>query len=145
EDDAVRRRGPVLRRAARAGPGVAAIAAVLAARQPHLCRGSPDRAGRPRAGFHPRHARQPPGRRRSMGPRRTWLGMSAVLLGGAVAVVVAQQDMSKVEIKTEKLADDVWVLYGAGGNIGLCSGPDGALLIDDQFAPLSDKILAAVK
>src|SRR5262249_16770541 len=114
-------------------------------RQPHLCRGSPDRAGRPRAGFHPRHARQPPGRRRSMSPRRMWLGMSAVLLGGAVAVVVAQQDMSKVEIKTEKLADDVWVLYGAGGNIGLCSGPDGALLIDDQFAPLSDKILAAVK
>jgi glyoxylase-like metal-dependent hydrolase (beta-lactamase superfamily II) len=77
--------------------------------------------------------------------RKTWPAVSAALLGGLAAVVVAQQDMSKVEIKTEKLAADVWVLYGAGGNIGLCSGPDGALLIDDQYAPLSSKILAAVK
>jgi len=78
-------------------------------------------------------------------PRRTWPALSAALLGGLVAVGVAQQDFSKVEIKTERLADDVWVLYGSGGNIGLCSGPDGALLVDDQFAPLSPKILAAVK
>jgi cyclase len=39
----------------------------------------------------------------------------------------------------------VWVLYGAGGNMGLCAGADGALLIDDEFAPLSAKIQAAVK
>jgi glyoxylase-like metal-dependent hydrolase (beta-lactamase superfamily II) len=77
--------------------------------------------------------------------RRTWPALTAALLGGLAAVVVAQQDFSKVEIRTEKLADDVWVLYGAGGNIGLCSGPDGAMLVDDQFAPLSPKILAAVK
>ena len=80
-----------------------------------------------------------------MTARKTWPAVSAALLGGLAAVVVAQQDMSKVEIKTEKLADNVWVLYGSGGNIGLCSGPDGALLIDDEFAPLSAKILAAAK
>ena len=77
--------------------------------------------------------------------RRAWPALGAALLGGLVAVGVAQQDLSKVEIRTEKLADDVWVLYGAGGNIGLCSGPDGALLVDDQFAPLSPKILAAAR
>jgi len=77
--------------------------------------------------------------------RRTWPALSAALLGGLVAVGVAQQDMSKVEVRTEKLADDVWVLYGAGGNIGLCSGPDGALLVDDQYPQLSARILAAAK
>jgi len=80
-----------------------------------------------------------------MSVRRVWPALAAALLGGLVAVVVAQTDFSKVEVRTEKLADDVWVLYGAGGNIGLCSGPDGAMLVDDQFAPLSEKILAAVK
>ena len=77
--------------------------------------------------------------------RRYLPAMAAALLGGAVAVVVAQNDMSQVEIKTEKLSDHVWVLHGAGGNIGLCSGDDGALLVDDQYAPLSARILAAVK
>jgi cyclase len=80
-----------------------------------------------------------------MNARGTWLALGAALLGGFVAVGVAQQDLSKVEIRAEKLADDVWVLHGAGGNIGLCSGPDGAMLVDDQFAPLSEKILAAAK
>jgi len=80
-----------------------------------------------------------------MTARRIWPAVSAALLGALAAVVVAQQDFSKVEIKTDKLADDVWVLYGSGGNIGLCSGPDGTLLIDDEFAPLSEKILAAAK
>ena len=78
-------------------------------------------------------------------PRSMRLGWSAALLGGVVAVVMAQQDFSKVEIKTEQLADDVWVLYGSGGNIGVCSGPDGTLLIDDQYPQLSEKILAAAK
>jgi glyoxylase-like metal-dependent hydrolase (beta-lactamase superfamily II) len=78
--------------------------------------------------------------------RRTLVAVTvAALLGGAVAVVVAQNDMDKVEIKAEKLAGNVWVLYGAGGNIGVCAGPDGAVLIDDEFAPLSAKIQAAVK
>jgi glyoxylase-like metal-dependent hydrolase (beta-lactamase superfamily II) len=66
-------------------------------------------------------------------------------VGGAAALVVAQSSMDKVEIKTERLGENVYVLYGAGGNIGLCPGADGNLLIDDQYAPLSAKILAAVK
>ncbi|SIO08628.1 Glyoxylase, beta-lactamase superfamily II [Parasphingorhabdus marina DSM 22363] len=49
-----------------------------------------------------------------------------------------------VEIKTEQLADGVAVMFGAGGNIGVSYGPDGTVLIDDQFAPLTPKIQAAV-
>ena len=51
---------------------------------------------------------------------------------------------AKVEIKTEKLTDGIAVLFGAGGNIGVSYGPDGTVLIDDQFAPLTPKIQAAV-
>ena len=54
-------------------------------------------------------------------------------------------DFSKVEIKTEKAAGSVYVLFGAGGNIGVSAGPDGVLIVDDQFAPLADKIRAALK
>lgn len=49
-----------------------------------------------------------------------------------------------VEIKAEPLADGVAVLFGAGGNIGVSYGPDGTVLIDDQFAPLTPKIQAAI-
>src|SRR5450631_242738 len=56
----------------------------------------------------------------------------------------AQQDFSKVEIKTEKLAEGVWMLTGAGGNIGISAGADGVFMIDSQYAPLTDKIKAAV-
>ena len=52
---------------------------------------------------------------------------------------------AKVEIKAEPLADGIAVLFGAGGNIGVSYGPDGTVLIDDQFAPLTGKINAAVK
>src|SRR5262249_16883635 len=55
-----------------------------------------------------------------------------------------QQDFSKVEVKTEKLAEGVYMLQGAGGNMGLCVGPDAAFLIDDEYAPLTPKIKAAV-
>ncbi len=56
----------------------------------------------------------------------------------------AQQDFSKVAIKTEKLAEGVWMLTGAGGNIGVSAGADGVFMIDSQYAPLTDKIKAAV-
>ena len=51
---------------------------------------------------------------------------------------------ANVEIKAEPLADGVAVLFGAGGNIGISYGPDGTVLIDDQFAPLTPKIQAAI-
>jgi cyclase len=57
----------------------------------------------------------------------------------------AQDDLSKVEIKATKVAGNVYVLEGAGGNIGVSVGPDGILIVDDQFAPLADKIRASLK
>ncbi|HEU0311134.1 MAG TPA: MBL fold metallo-hydrolase [Sphingomicrobium sp.] len=64
----------------------------------------------------------------------------------SIAPAAAQQrDFSKVEIKLEQLAPGVAVLFGAGGNIGLSYGEDGNVLVDDQYAPLTDRIVAAVK
>jgi glyoxylase-like metal-dependent hydrolase (beta-lactamase superfamily II) len=57
----------------------------------------------------------------------------------------AQQDLSQVEIKTTPVSDGVYMLEGAGGNIGVSVGEDGVFVIDDQFAPLSDKIMAAIR
>ena len=56
-----------------------------------------------------------------------------------------QTDFSKVEIKATKVAGNVYMLEGAGGNIGVSVGNDGILIVDDQFAPLADKIRAALK
>ena len=69
-----------------------------------------------------------------------------VLLGAGAAVgpLTGQQDMSNVEITTIELESDLFMLMGRGGNIGLSVGDDGAFLIDDQFAPLTEKILAAI-
>ncbi|MBV7260000.1 MBL fold metallo-hydrolase [Erythrobacter crassostreae] len=58
---------------------------------------------------------------------------------------IAQRNFDDVEIKTEEIAPGVAVLFGAGGNIGLSYGEDATVLIDDQFAPLSGKIEAAVE
>ncbi|MDO1502432.1 MBL fold metallo-hydrolase [Winogradskyella maritima] len=55
------------------------------------------------------------------------------------------QRFDDVEIKTEQLSDHTYVLFGAGGNIGVSVGDDGVFIIDDQFAPLSEKILTAIK
>jgi cyclase len=62
----------------------------------------------------------------------------------ATPVAAQQQDFSKVEIKAETLAPGIAVLFGEGGNIGVSAGPDGTILIDDQFAPLTARIAAAV-
>ena len=65
----------------------------------------------------------------------------AFLAGPAAA---QQQDFSKVEIKVTKLAEGIYMLEGQGGNMGLSVGKDATFLIDDQFAPLSDKIADAI-
>ena len=65
----------------------------------------------------------------------------ALLIGGAQA----QQNFDKVEIKTEKLSPTTFVLFGAGGNVGVSVGEDALFIIDDQYAPVSPKILAALK
>jgi hypothetical protein len=63
----------------------------------------------------------------------------------AAGVAAAQQDFSKVQIKVTKMAGTVYMLEGAGGNIGVSVGEDGAVLVDDQFAPLAPKIREALK
>ncbi len=63
----------------------------------------------------------------------------------AIVAVAQQPDFSKVEIKVTKVAGTVYMLEGAGGNIGVSVGQDGIVIIDDQFAPLADKIQAALK
>lgn len=74
---------------------------------------------------------------------RKLLVLSVVLC--AVVAVAQQQDFSKVEIKVTKVAGSVYMLQGAGGNIGVSAGEDGIVIIDDEFAPLADKIRAALK
>jgi len=64
-----------------------------------------------------------------------------LLLAGAAAA----QSMDDVEIGVETVSEDVHMLTGRGGNIGLVVTEDGAFLIDDQYAPLTDKILEAVR
>lgn len=67
------------------------------------------------------------------------------LLLAAVPAAAQDVDWDAVEITSEDLGGGIHVLYGRGGNIGLSTGEDGALLVDDQYAPLTDKILAAVR
>jgi glyoxylase-like metal-dependent hydrolase (beta-lactamase superfamily II) len=71
------------------------------------------------------------------------------VLAGTVAdqrgASAQQEDFSKVQVKSTKLADGLYVLEGAGGNIALSVGKQGSVIIDDQFAPLSAKIRAEAK
>lgn len=57
---------------------------------------------------------------------------------------VNAQEYDKVQIKTIKVENNVYMLIGAGGNIGISAGADGVFMIDDQFAPLTEKIKKAV-
>ena len=71
--------------------------------------------------------------------------VAVVLLLLAVSIHAQQPDFSKVQIKATKVAGNVYMLEGSGGNIGVSVGADGILIVDDQFAPLADKIRAALK
>jgi cyclase len=72
---------------------------------------------------------------------------SALLLAcfTAASVHAQDRDFSKVEIKAVKVAGAVTMLQGAGGNIAISAGDDGVAMIDDEFAPLSQKIHAAIQ
>jgi cyclase len=72
------------------------------------------------------------------------LVLAITLAIAAPAAWAQSDDFSKVEIKATKVAGSVWMLQGAGGNIGVSAGTDGVLMVDDQFLPLADKIKAAV-
>lgn len=73
----------------------------------------------------------------------TWsLGLGLAVL--APLYPLRAQDLENVEIETVPVAEGIYMLVGEGGNIGVSVGKDGAFLIDDQFAPLTEKIQAAV-
>lgn len=70
---------------------------------------------------------------------------AAVVLMGVLALpLFAQRDFSEVEIKVHPVAGKIYMLEGAGGNIGVSAGEDGIVIIDDQYAPLAPKIKAAL-
>lgn len=69
------------------------------------------------------------------------LPMIALLL----STPVAAQDFSKVEVRTETLAPGIHVLFGAGGNVAVSTGPDGTVLIDDDYPAVTPKIVAAAR
>ncbi len=70
--------------------------------------------------------------------------LSTIGLGLLSVSAFAQQDFSTVEISTTEIRNGVYMLQGAGGNIGASVGDDGVFIIDDQFAPLSEKIMTAL-
>src|SRR6266568_6670085 len=76
-------------------------------------------------------------------PKPTLLALIGIVLV-AGAAHAQERDFDKVTIKTTRVADGVYMLEGAGGNIGVSVGEDGVVLIDDQFAPLTPKIQAAI-
>lgn len=80
------------------------------------------------------------------------LAVALLAINGAAAQSAApaaaaapQPDFSKVEIKTHRVSGNFYYLEGQGGNVGVLIGDDGVLMIDDQFAPLTDKLMAAIK
>ena len=75
---------------------------------------------------------------------RSALALAALGLWAVSANAQAPPDFSKVEIKTTKVGSNFYTLEGQGGMIGVLTGPDGTLMVDSQFAPLTDKIVAAI-
>ena len=76
--------------------------------------------------------------------RFSGIALASVLVICAMPAL-AQQDFSKVEIKAQNVKGNIYMLEGGGGNIGVSVGSDGVLIVDDKFAPLADKIRAALK
>jgi cyclase len=69
----------------------------------------------------------------------------AIFLTATSAIAQGQIDFSKVEIKTTRYNDKFYTFEGSGGMIGALIGPDGTFMVDTQYAPLTDKIVAAIK
>src|SRR5712672_2328566 len=88
--------------------------------------------------------------------KSAWLLVGLAFAPMAPSALAQEMDFNKVEILTEKLGPNVYMLSGssgldpshedaAGGRIGVLAGPDGVLMIDSQYAQLSDKVLAAIR
>jgi cyclase len=76
--------------------------------------------------------------------KTTLFALSFAVLATTVYAQAPQPDFSKVEIKTNKISNNFYTLDGQGGTIGVLVGPDGIFMVDSQFAPLSQKIAAAI-
>jgi len=81
----------------------------------------------------------------TMHSRLAVCSLPAALFAASSVLAQGQQDFSAVQIKTHRVTGNVYYLEGQGGNVGLLIGDDGVLMIDDQFAPLSEKLLAAIR
>ena len=68
----------------------------------------------------------------------------SLVFGAGLVGTVVSQDWAAVEIKATQVSGNVYMLQGQGGNIGVTAGPDGVLIVDDQFAPLAGKIQQAL-
>ena len=75
--------------------------------------------------------------------RKLWVVLLLLLPG--LAWAQQPQDFSKVQIKVTKVAGHVYMLQGSGGNIAVSAGDDGIFMVDAEYAPLGDKILAALQ
>jgi glyoxylase-like metal-dependent hydrolase (beta-lactamase superfamily II) len=71
--------------------------------------------------------------------------LAAALAAQNPPAPAAQPDFSRVEIKTTKIGGNFYTLEGQGGTIGVLAGPDGVFMVDTQFAPLTEKIVAAIR
>src|SRR5256885_16021254 len=69
---------------------------------------------------------------------------AAIALFAAAADAAQQQDFSKVEVKTTDLGRNTYMLEGAGGNVTIAVGTNGVIMVDAQFAPMHDKLKAAI-
>ena len=69
----------------------------------------------------------------------------ACLFLATTCAALAQRDLANVQIKAIPVAGNIHMLEGSGGNIAVSTGPDGVLMVDDQFAPLAEKIAAAIE
>ena len=69
----------------------------------------------------------------------------ALAMGLLTVTPLAAQNWDSVRVQAISVADRVYMLTGRGGNIGLSAGPDGAFLVDDQYAPLTNRILATIR
>src|SRR5436190_18555650 len=76
-----------------------------------------------------------------------WLAtaVAALTLSPAPAAAQGQQDFSQVKIVTTKISDSLYALDGQGGRMGVQVGPDGIFVVDTQFAPLSERLIAAIR
>ena len=73
------------------------------------------------------------------------IALAALAVSGGAFAQQPGPDYSKVQIKATKVNGNFYTLEGSGGMIGVLAGPDGVFMVDSQFAPLTDKIVAAIK